>query len=302
MVAAVAARLDLPPLPLTGEVAGSDTVRWMRFRCNPLPVTPANLVLAALASAMVFFAISPLARAALTIAATPVPTPVRANLSLNPAAGSANTKITVTGSSFNPNQSMNLYWDDPSHIATAVTADGNGNFTKSGVTAFPGDKPGTHRLCASVLPKPCANFALQAPASPTPTPPASTPSAEPSPSPAESPTASSLPFPLVQPNYGIDVLTKPPFVFFPIIAVLGILAALAYWALSSRRTPPNLPTASVVHRSARPDMGPIGRPLTRPTPPIQPPPPGLPPPEVPPEAQAPQEPPPEPGAPPAPRD
>jgi len=101
----------------------------MRFRCNPLPVTPANLVLAALASAMVFFAISPLARAALTIAATPVPTPVRANLSLNPAAGSANTKITVTGSSFNPNQSMNLYWDDPSHIATAVTADGNGNFS-----------------------------------------------------------------------------------------------------------------------------------------------------------------------------
>ena len=257
-------------------------------------MTPANLTLAAVATAVVFFAISPMARAALTTAATPVPTPLRANLSLNPAAGSANTKITVTGSSFNPNQSMNLYWDDPSHVATGVTADGSGNFTKAGLTAFPGDKPGTHRLCASVLPKPCANFALQGPPTPSPSTPPSA-SAEPSPSPADTPTASPSPFPLVQPNYGIDVLTRPPFVFFPIIAVLGILAALAYAALSSRRTPPNLPTASVVHRSARPDMGPMGRPPLPPAPPIQPPPPGLPPPEVPPEAQVPREPPPEPG-------
>lgn len=269
----------------------------MRFRW-----TPANLTLAALASAVMFFAISPMARAALTTAATPVPTPIHANLSLNPAAGAASTKITVTGSSFNPNQAMNLYWDDPSHIATGVTADSSGNFTKSGVTPFPGDKPGTHRLCASVLPNPCANFALQG--SPSPSPSASpTPSAEPSPSPEDSPTASPTPFPLVQPNYGIDVLTRPPFVFFPIIAVLGILAGLAYWALSGRRTPPNLPTASVVHRSARPDMGPIARPAATPPPQMQPPPPGLPPPEVPPEAQGPPEPAGEPGeAPPEPRD
>lgn len=206
---------------------------------------------------------------------TPCPTPVNANISLSPAAGEATVKITANGASFCPNQQISLYWDNRDHVAGSVTADPQGNFAKPNLTPFPGDKPGVHRLCASVLPNPCANFTLQGPPSPTPRispPPSPTPS--PSPSPSESPTP--IPLPIDSAPTALDIITKPPFVFFPIIALLGIIGAIAYWALSAvnvRRTPPNLPTASVVHRSARPDMGPVNPPAA-PQQPMPPPPPG----------------------------
>jgi hypothetical protein len=81
---------------------------------------------------------------------------------------------------------------------------------------------------------------------------------------------------------GLDVITKPPFVFLPIIALLALLAALAYWVLMRGDRTPVLPSASVVHRSARPDIGPVApRPPPTPVPSvgeIQPPPADLPPP------------------------
>jgi hypothetical protein len=55
---------------------------------------------------------------------------------------------------------------------------------------------------------------------------------------------------------GLDVIMKPPFVFLPIIGLLALLAAIAYWLLMRQDRPPVLPSASVVHRSARPDIGP----------------------------------------------
>jgi hypothetical protein len=83
---------------------------------------------------------------------------------------------------------------------------------------------------------------------------------------------------------GFDVITRPPLVFLPIIALLALLAALAYWLLMRVDRTPVLPAASVVHRSARPDVGPsITRPSAPPPQTMQPPAPGLPPPYTPPE-------------------
>jgi hypothetical protein len=64
---------------------------------------------------------------------------------------------------------------------------------------------------------------------------------------------------------GLDVITKPPLVFLPIIALLALLAALAYWVLMRGDRTPVLPSASVVHRSARPDIGPVA---AQPSPPV----------------------------------
>ncbi|OLC25919.1 MAG: hypothetical protein AUG06_05420 [Actinobacteria bacterium 13_1_20CM_2_65_11] len=60
------------------------------------------------------------------------------------------------------------------------------------------------------------------------------------------------------------MITKPPLVFLPIIGLLGLLAAIAYWLLMRVERTPVLPSASVVHRSARPDIGP--RPAQAPPP------------------------------------
>jgi len=59
---------------------------------------------------------------------------------------------------------------------------------------------------------------------------------------------------------GLDVITRPPFVFLPIIGLLALLAAIAYWLLMRVDRAPVLPAATVVHRSARPDFGPAPSP------------------------------------------
>lgn len=261
----------------------------------PMPrfgVTPARTVLGAIFAAAVLVAMSPMARAAIHTASgvpSPTPTPMGANIVLDTAAGGPNTRITATGSAFLPGESMNLIWDAMSHVAATVTADGGGNFTKV-VTPFPGDVPGIHRLCASVQPIPCAYFTLQG--APTPTPPAA-PSPSPSTTPSDqspSPTTSASSVVLTHSGRsGLDIITKPPFVFLPIIGLLALLAALAYWLLMRVDRTPVLPSASVVHRSARPDIGPLPtRPPApgaevAPPPVMHPPPADFPPPAVPPE-------------------
>jgi len=122
------------------------------------------------------------------------------------------------------------------------------------VKPFDGDAPGLHHLCASVLPRPCANFTLEGPASPTPT-----PAPSPSPSPQATPSASASPVPLTTSTTttlnGLDVITKPPFVFLPLIGVAALVVSLGYWILSIVRRPRtvNFPSAAVVHRATRPD-------------------------------------------------
>jgi len=80
---------------------------------------------------------------------SPLPTPGHAFLSLDVTAGPPNTVINVSGGQFLPNQQMNLYWDQAGHLAGAATADANGSFNTR-VKPFPDDKPGVHKLCASV--------------------------------------------------------------------------------------------------------------------------------------------------------
>jgi hypothetical protein len=216
----------------------------------------------------------------------PTPTPIGANIVLDIAAGGPNTRITVNGSGFLANESMTLYWDVSSNVAGNATTDIGGNFTQT-VKPFPSDGPGLHHLCVSVQPNPCASFTLQG--APTPTPPAApSPSAVPTPSesPSPSPSASPVPLTVSGGRSGLDVITRPPFVFLPIIALLALLAALAYWVLMRGDRTPVLPSASVVHRSARPDIGPVAPrpPPTPPAPPaaeMQPPPADLPPPPAP---------------------
>src|SRR5207245_1234528 len=177
------------------------------------------------------------------------------------------------------------YWDSSNQVAGSTSADSNGSFSTN-VIPFPGSSPGAHRLCASAeglnQPAPCATFTLQG--APTPTPPATpSPSASPSSSPS-SPPPSTSPVVLTANSGrgGFDVITRPPLVFLPIIALLALLAALAYWLLMRVDRTPVLPAASVVHRSSRPDPGPA---TTRPSAPpsnaqapeMQPPPPELPP-------------------------
>jgi hypothetical protein len=211
---------------------------------------------------------------------------------LDTAAGGPKTKISVTGASFPPGKAVSLYWDSSNQVAGSTSADSNGSFNTN-VIPFPGSSPGAHRLCASAeglyQPIPCATFTLQG--APTPTPPATpSPSASPTSSPSPSPTPSASPVVLTANSSrgGFDVITRPPLVFLPIIALLALLAALAYWLLMRVDRTPVLPAASVVHRSARPDLGPsITRPSAPPPSPpaqtMQPPAPGLPPPYTPPE-------------------
>lgn len=185
---------------------------------------------------------------------TPAPTPVPVNafLLLDSSSGGPNTAITVNGGQFNPNQQLTLYWDLPDHVAGSATADASGSFSTR-VKPFNGDQPGIHHLCASVLPRPCATFTLEAPAGPSPT-----PSPSPSASPEATPSARASPVPLTtQPNSlnGLDVITRPPFVFLPLIGVAALLVSLGYWVLSIMRRPKtiNYPSAAVVHRATRPD-------------------------------------------------
>ncbi len=208
---------------------------------------------------------------------SPTPIPIGANIVLDFAAGGPNTTITVNGSGFLAYEPMTLFWDDPSHVAGSATTDVGGNFTQT-MKPFPGDTPGLHRLCVSVQPYPCASFTLQGPPTPTPPGPASpspSPTASASPSGSPSPSASPLTLTVNGGPSGLDVITKPPLVFLPIIALLALLAALAYWVLMRGDRTPVLPSASVVHRSARPDIGPVA---PQPSPPV----PATPPADVPP--------------------
>ncbi len=194
------------------------------------------------------------------------PLPTGATIGLQPTAGQSSTAITVTGQLFLKNESITLYWDLSTRVAGSVVADDNGSFTKV-VKPRANDKPGVHRLCVNVQPKPCANFTLQ----PKPTPGAPTPleSPSPSPSPSGNPQASGA-----RPSggggiSGLDILTRPPFVFLPIIGILGLLGVLIYWFLSSRRRPMAPGSASVVHHATRPDyMEPFP---STPPPPVVPP-------------------------------
>jgi|GEM_PF-1124665 len=198
------------------------------------------------------------------------PLPIGANIGMQPTAGGPSTSITVTGQAFLNNESITLYWDVTSHVATSVVTDGTGAFTKV-IKPYAGDKPKVHKLCANVQPHPCATFSLQGLPTPTPgTTPSPADTSTPTPAATETPQASG-----VRPGggglSGLDIITRPPFVFLPIIAIIGLLGLLAYWFLSRRRSTPPSSAATVVHRATRPDyMAPFPTAGSAPVPPRNP--------------------------------
>lgn len=234
--------------------------RFMRLS-GSLRFGPALVIFAAVGSATFLFAHAPTARAECgTASSSPCPTPsptppipVNAFISLDVTSGDPNTVINVTGGQFNPNEDTGLYWDQPAHVAGSAHADGNGNFNTR-VKPFPGDAPGSHKLCASVQPNPCAFFTITAPSTPTPSP---SPTESPSPSSSPGPVVSfgPTPSPIAASLSGFDVISKPPFVFLPLFGILGIALSLGYWVVSTMRRPRvrALPTAAVMHRAMRPD-------------------------------------------------
>ena len=224
-----------------------------------LGLAPLAAVFAALASSIALFTIAPSVRAACGTASSPCPTPINAFISLDPTAGDSNTLVNVSGGQFLANEDMTLYWDQADHVAGTAHADANGSFNAR-VKPIATDAPGVHKLCANVAPNPCANFALQ-PVTPTPT-----AASSPSPSPTESPSPSPTPLgagtgPTNNDSStisGLDVITKPPFVFLPIAAAAAIVLALAFWLFAYLRRPRQaapLTSAAVVHRAMRPDYG-----------------------------------------------
>jgi hypothetical protein len=183
------------------------------------------------------------------------PLPIGANIGMQPTEGGPTTSITATGQSFLANESITLYWDVTSHVAASVATDANGAFTKV-IKPYPGDKPRAHKLCANVQPRPCATFSLQALPTPTPRVTPSPPATSPTPAASQPPPASGVRVGGTGGTgglSGLDIVTKPPFVFLPIIAIIGILALLAYWYFSRRRSLPPSSAATVVHRATRPD-------------------------------------------------
>jgi len=218
-------------------------------------LSPAIVILGALTSASLLFVAAPLARAECGTASSapcPSPIPVNAFLSLDVTAGDPNTVINVTGGQFLPNQETTLYWDQPNKVAGAAKADGGGSFNTR-VKAFSGDAPGTHKLCASVPPSPCATFSLAGPqASPS-----ASPSPSESPSPSAVPTADVTPTssPVAATLNGFQVITTPPFVFLPIAGGLAVALSVFYWLFMVLRRPrqERLPAAAVMHRATRPD-------------------------------------------------
>src|SRR5438132_5473198 len=221
---------------------------------------PAIVMLAAAASATFLFLHAPPVRAecggtasgATPCPPSPTPIPVNAFLSRDVTNGPAITVVNVTGGQFLPNEQVTLYWDQPDKVAGGATADASGSFNTR-VKPFSADAPGVHKLCASVPPNPCANFALE---SATPTPSASpSPSESPSASPAVGPTVTPIASPVAATLNGFDVISKPPFVFLPVAGALAIALALVYWLFSVVRRPRAvaLPSAAVVHRATRPD-------------------------------------------------
>src|SRR5207248_3242173 len=188
----------------------------MRLSGSPR-LYPVVVVFGAVALAAALTVVSPLTRNPVIAqcqpssgVSCPTPTPVNAFLSLDVTAGGSNTVINVSGGQFLPNEAVTLYWDQPNKVAGSATADGSGSFNTR-VKPFAGDALGVHRLCASVPPQPCANFALQAStASPSPS---SSPTGSPSPSasPDQTPTTFAVSPARITTNLsGCAVTSRPP--------------------------------------------------------------------------------------------
>jgi hypothetical protein len=129
---------------------------------------------------------------------------------------------------------LNVLWDG-TQIST-VDSDASGAIPVTSIVIPDNATGASHSICVEFTQgvNVCAAFNLQPPISPSPGPsPSPSPSA--GPTPAHTPTVSRTDGSGVSP---LALLLQPPFVFLPILAILGLLGFLALWAWRSRPAPP----------------------------------------------------------------
>jgi hypothetical protein len=137
---------------------------------------------------------------------------------------------------------------DGGHLVD-VTTDGAGAFAIQ--LAIPNEATGaSHQICVvENYGNVCTGFTLEALPSPTSTP-TETPSASPSPSPS-----ASLVAPTATPSSGgaspLALLTRPPFVYLPILAAVALLVFLGLYLWRARPTPP-IGEVTILHRAPQP--------------------------------------------------
>lgn len=196
--------------------------------------------------------------------ATPTPAgsphPTNAQVNDSPTTEAPGASVQVTGSGFFSKEHITLLWDNKTSKPLAtVQADASGSFQAT--VTIPTDTPGTHTICAQepMDSPPCANFLLMGASSPTPSP---SPSATPSPTPTPTPVPVTSTGPQATPvildstsggtTAPAAALLKPPFVFFPILLLLGIVGAVVYTVRSRRRV-----AAPVQRMAMRQPMRPV---------------------------------------------
>lgn len=167
------------------------------------------------------------------------------SLALDPAAAPAGSSVKLSGTGFPAGQSFPVTLDGTE--VTQAPADGNGVIAI--VLNIPAQTPpGGHVVCVSeAAGNLCANLTVQPAPSPSPSP---SPSTSPSPSPSTSPT--DAPPPASTGGTGsltlLGTITRPPFVFFPILLLLALVGGIAY-LLWSRRPGLEISEVTVQHRA-----------------------------------------------------
>lgn len=185
----------------------------------------------------------------------PTPTPRTGYLALDPTFGPPGSKVTVSGTQFQPGQQVQLYFDAADKTVGNVAADQNGSFKAD--LQIPDVAAGPHTICSpqANLNAPCANFRVEPKPSPTPS---DTPSATPAATPSTQPTASPVdisPTPTAERLNTVALLTQPPFVFFPLLLLLAAAGAAA-WIWWGRRPQPAPVRSAVVRHTSTPTPAP----------------------------------------------
>jgi hypothetical protein len=177
---------------------------------------------------------------------TPTPTPVltpRGSIFLNPGSAPATSRVTFSGSGLDASQILAVLFDG-NHVGD-INTDGSGNFTIQ--LAVPDTAPpGNHQVCVTESNgNVCSGFTVETGAATAPA-----PSASPSPSPSPSGPAVAA-----TPDAGgsspLALLIKPPFVFLPIIAAIGLLAFLGLYLWRVRPTAP-IGEVTILHKAPPP--------------------------------------------------
>ena len=181
---------------------------------------------------------------------SPSPSP-RGDVNLIPASAPPDSHITVSGSGFEPNLAITIVFDGGDPPLASVTTSGGGFFSQQIVV--PDGQGPDHTICARTPNGDrCAGFRLEPRPSPS-----NSPSPQPSPSVAVSvsPGPSAAPSPAASPVPGtgsspLGFVTRPPFVFFPLLVVAGLVGWLTYY-LWGLRPLPEVHNVTVVHRAVQ---------------------------------------------------